>query len=101
MGGLYDCLVGIATGKADESILDRYNEIRSKIWREFTDVGSTSNMRRLCQTDPKTIFETDSFLIAAAKMDNDSEIAAKLAKSIFAITHDFTQYYKQDIKATT
>ncbi|KAI9159183.1 FAD-dependent monooxygenase terC [Paramyrothecium foliicola] len=99
VGGLYDCLVGIATGKADESILDRYNEIRSKIWRDFTDVGSTSNMRRLCQTDPETIFDTDPFLLAAAKMDEDPKLAARIGKGAFAITHDFTQYYKQGVEA--
>ena len=57
VGGLYDCLIGIATGRADDSILNKYNEIRRRIYRDFTDPVSTRNMRRLCQMDPKTAAE--------------------------------------------
>jgi hypothetical protein len=36
-GGLSDCFIGIAQKGCDESILDKYAEIRRKIFLEVTD----------------------------------------------------------------
>ncbi|KAK3347418.1 hypothetical protein B0H65DRAFT_460412 [Neurospora tetraspora] len=43
VGSLYECLVGIHTGKADDSILDRYDEV----WHDIVNPTSLHNMRRL------------------------------------------------------
>src|SRR5271156_5874205 len=34
-GGLSDCLIGLAYGVADESILDKYDEIRRAMWHNI------------------------------------------------------------------
>ncbi|KAL5622318.1 hypothetical protein FOBRF1_001568 [Fusarium oxysporum] len=72
VGGPYDCLYGIATGQANESILDRYSDTRRQIYRDSTDPISTGNMKRLLY-DPEEALEKDQFL---------------------QLCHDFTQYYK-------
>ncbi|TKA50063.1 hypothetical protein B0A55_12600, partial [Friedmanniomyces simplex] len=53
VGGLYDCLFGIYAGKADESILDKYDEIRREKYRTIIDPISSGNLRRLW--DPENI----------------------------------------------
>jgi len=62
VGSLYDSLLGIHTGQADDSILDKYDEIRRKIWHEVINPVSSDNMRRLIDLDPDTAVEKDPFL---------------------------------------
>lgn len=94
VGGLYDCLNGIATGKAEESILDQYSDVRSKLYRDFTDPVSTANMRRLCKRDPDKILEEDTFLQMINESKHNPEVAAQLSEGSKGLGHDFTQYYK-------
>ncbi|KAF4824830.1 FAD-dependent monooxygenase terC [Colletotrichum siamense] len=94
VGGLYDCLNGIATGRADESILDRYSDVRSDLYRDFTDPVSTANMRRLCKRDPDKVLEEDTFLQLINESKHNPEVAAQLSKASKGLSHDFTQYYK-------
>jgi 2-polyprenyl-6-methoxyphenol hydroxylase-like FAD-dependent oxidoreductase len=61
-GGLADCLIGIAKGLADESILDKYDEIRRAMWHEVIDPISTANLLRLNSQDPDTALQDDAFL---------------------------------------
>ncbi|KAK4642698.1 hypothetical protein QC761_510480 [Podospora bellae-mahoneyi] len=49
VGSLYDSLCGIDNNKADDSILDKYDEVRRRIWHEVIDPISTENMQRLFQ----------------------------------------------------
>jgi hypothetical protein len=63
-GGLSDCFIGIAKKGCDESILEKYAEIRRKIFLEVTDpyflfvvvTGriSRENVERLFKLDAKT-----------------------------------------------
>ncbi|CVK98711.1 related to monooxygenase [Fusarium mangiferae] len=93
VGGLYDCLYGIATGQADESILDHYSDVRRQIYRDFTDPLSTENMKRLL-SDPEEALEKDQFLQLCKEAATNPEVADKLAKGANCLGHDFTQYYK-------
>jgi hypothetical protein len=36
-GGLSDCIIGIAKHGCDDSILEKYAEIRKKLFQEVTD----------------------------------------------------------------
>jgi len=47
VGSLFDCLVGINRGLADNDILDKYSEVRIKLWRELIDPTSRANFHRL------------------------------------------------------
>ncbi len=62
VGSLYECLVGIHTGVADDSILDKYDEIRRQIWHEIINPISSANIRRLIDLDPDTAVEQDPVL---------------------------------------
>ena len=47
VGGLYDCLYGIYSGQADESILDLYDKKRREKYLNVIDPISSGNLRRL------------------------------------------------------
>lgn len=62
VGALFDCLIGIHDGKADDDILDKYDEIRRFIFHRYIDRRSSKNMRRLFSLNPDTAAEDDAFL---------------------------------------
>ncbi|KAK0937497.1 hypothetical protein LTR29_010935 [Friedmanniomyces endolithicus] len=90
IGGLYDCLFGIYAGKADDSILDKYDEIRREKYKTVIDPISSSNLRRLW--DPENI-EKDEFIQMVKRAEHDKEFARSMAAGMGAVMHDFTQYY--------
>ncbi|KAJ4366499.1 hypothetical protein N0V83_008135 [Neocucurbitaria cava] len=78
VGNLYDCLRGIYENKADESILDQYNEVRRNIYLEIVDVVSSSNLKRLFDLDPDRAIEQDPFFQMAKKAETDPEFSKTL-----------------------
>ncbi len=78
IGGLYDSLVGIHTGQADESILDKYDEVRRKIWHDIIDPISSSNLRRLFELDPDEAVEKDPLLKMLKQAETDEELSLKI-----------------------
>ncbi|KAF2279769.1 FAD/NAD(P)-binding domain-containing protein [Westerdykella ornata] len=97
VGSLYDCLVGIHEDELDEDILDKYSEIRMKLWREMIDPMSRANFHRLWDENAKK--EREEFFAMCEKASDDPVWGKSVAESIFAIRHDFTQYYKSKAKA--
>lgn len=69
-GNLFDCLYGIATGQADDSILDKYSEVRIQKYNEVIDPISSSNIRRLWDTSPEAI-KADPFFQAVERAKTD------------------------------
>lgn len=69
-GNLFDCLYGIATGQADDSILDRYSEIRIQKYREIIDPVSSDNIKRLWDASPEAI-KADPFFRAVERAKTD------------------------------
>ena len=88
IGSLADCLLGIYSGKAGMDILDKYDEVRTGIYRDIIDPLSTTNMNRMSQ-DANTIFETDEFLQTAALAGNDRKLAADMfmVSKFFALSY--------------
>lgn len=80
VGNLRDCLVGMYEGKADESILDRYDEIRRQKYTEIIDAVSCSNIRRLFSTDPEKALEVDDFFKVCKRASEDREFAKEIHK---------------------
>lgn len=78
-GNLFDCLYGIATGQAEDSILDKYSEIRIQKYKDIIDPISSSNIRRLWDPDPETV-EADPFFQAVKRAEKDKEFAAQMKK---------------------
>lgn len=77
VGGLYDCLVGINTGKATPDILDSYNEIQRQKYNDMTDPISRANIRRLFDQDPEKALENDEFLKLCKQAATDRESSRK------------------------
>ncbi|KAK5551683.1 hypothetical protein LTR46_010278 [Exophiala xenobiotica] len=96
IGGLYDCLVGIYDGVADDSILDKYSEIRSQKYNEIINPISSDNIVRLFGQDADTALENDEFLKMLKTAETDLEFAKEFQKGAYALQHDFTQYYKNN-----
>ncbi|KAK0714189.1 hypothetical protein B0T26DRAFT_649692 [Lasiosphaeria miniovina] len=81
VGSLYEAFVGIHTGQADDSILDKYDEVRRRIWHDIINPVSSDNMRRLFEyPDADEAMEKDPFFkmlaaaqnVAAHKEDGES-----------------------------
>ena len=72
MTSLYDCLMAMQSGLADDTILDKYSEVRIKKWKEMIDPISRANFRRIWAEDAKA--ERDEFFAMCKKMENDEEM---------------------------
>ncbi|KAH6679065.1 hypothetical protein B0J14DRAFT_685967 [Halenospora varia] len=93
VGGLYDCLAGIYDGMADDSILDKYSEIRREKYLTIVDPISSENLRRMF-IDPETALESDEFLQLCKKCETDVEFSKQVQLGVNSLTYDFTQEYK-------
>ncbi|KAK4545298.1 hypothetical protein LTR36_003478 [Oleoguttula mirabilis] len=91
VGGLYDCLYGIYAGRADDSILDKYDVVRREKYRDVIDPISSSNLRRLWDLEA---IEQDQFFQMARRMETDKAFAREMQGGMRAVMHDFTQYYE-------
>jgi hypothetical protein len=98
VGSLYDCFTGIHRDELDEDILDKYSEIRIKIWREMIDPMSRENFHRLW--DPAFKEKRDEFFKICDKANEDPAFGRSIVESIHQVRHDFTQYFKSKQSGT-
>ncbi|KXH60523.1 FAD binding domain-containing protein [Colletotrichum salicis] len=96
VGGLVDCLVGIQKGKADDSILDIYSQVRREKYLQFIDPVSSSNLVRMYDSDPRSLAERDEFVKAMNAAGNDPVKTKALVDGINAIAYDFTKHFNVD-----
>ena len=73
-GGLADCLIGLSEGIAEDSILDKYDEIRRAMWNNVINVVSTANLKRLNSQDPDKALENDAFLMSLVEAAKNPEL---------------------------
>lgn len=73
VAGLADCFAGYLEGKADESILDAWAEIRRDKFVTYIDRRSRMNLDRISKTDPNTVLESDKFLGILKDIEGDDE----------------------------
>ncbi|KAF2713763.1 FAD/NAD(P)-binding domain-containing protein [Pleomassaria siparia CBS 279.74] len=92
VGSLYDCFMGIHEDQLDEDILDKYSEIRIKIWREMIDPMSRANFHRLW--DDKCVKDREDFFAMCDRATQDPVFGKSVAEAVHAVRHDFTQYFK-------
>jgi hypothetical protein len=71
IGSLVDCFYGLYDGKAGLDILDKYDEVRRKVFHTVTDVISTANLNRVRSDADSLLDGKDPFfaLLDAAKKD--------------------------------
>jgi 2-polyprenyl-6-methoxyphenol hydroxylase-like FAD-dependent oxidoreductase len=95
VGNLAECLVGIENGWADDSILTKYDEIRRQKYQEVINPISSDNFLRVSATDPSEALVKDQFLMMVEKARTDKATREELDQGVFAVCHDFTQYYNK------
>ncbi len=78
--GLVECLEGIATGQADDSILDKYDKVRRSIFQTVIDPISTGNFLRISSLDTDAAIEKDPFISMCAAAKNDPKVKEKMEK---------------------
>ena len=71
---------------ADESILDKYSEVRMRIWRDIIDPMSRENFRRLWDQDPEKALENDQFFQICKKSETNEALARELALVSFCLS---------------
>ena len=98
IGNLFDCLYGVATGRADESILDKYSEIRIEKYKDVIDPISSSNIRRLWDSSDEYI-ANEPFFQAIERARTDEEFRKQMENGLDIVMHDFTQYYQESTVA--
>jgi 2-polyprenyl-6-methoxyphenol hydroxylase-like FAD-dependent oxidoreductase len=75
---LFDCLIGIHEGKVQDSILDKYDQVRREMWYKFIDPVSSDNLRRLNGQDPEKALEQDKLLRALELAARNVELAREM-----------------------
>lgn len=78
-GNLFDCLYGIATGQLDDSILDKYSEVRIQKYNDIINPISSSNIRRVWDPSPEAI-KADPFFQMVERANKDEEFAEEMKK---------------------
>ncbi|KAL5046292.1 hypothetical protein BDW71DRAFT_69122 [Aspergillus fruticulosus] len=93
VGSLYDALIGIHKGLADEEILTIYADVRKQIWTEIIDPMSRENFARLHQ-DAETARENDPFFRLCVQAETDEDLSREIAMGYEKLRVDMTQFYK-------
>ncbi|TPX14730.1 uncharacterized protein E0L32_005125 [Thyridium curvatum] len=94
VGALQDALVGIHKGLAEDSILDKYSEIRSEKYRTITDPISTMNFKRLWSKTPDEIIAEDEFFALLRTASTDKKLMQQLRAGMMDLQSDLTKFYK-------
>ena len=78
MGSLFDAVVALRDGKADDSILDKYSEVRREKWAKIIDPMSRANFKRVCLDESEA--DRNDFWALCHKMEGDDELAKQMAQ---------------------
>lgn len=87
--------MAIQNGQADESILDKYSEVRRKKWHDLVDPISRANFRRIWAED--AIPERDEFFAMCKKMETDEAMQKQGQEFTHMLNEDFTPYFSKPI----
>ncbi|KIW62232.1 hypothetical protein PV04_10427 [Phialophora macrospora] len=89
-GGLADCLIGVLRKGCDDTLLDKYAEIRRQKYQEITNPVSYGNTCALRDTDPETAATSAE---PFRTMNTSPEARRKMLESAYLLGHDFRQYW--------
>ncbi|KAL5327507.1 hypothetical protein ACEPPN_005205 [Leptodophora sp. 'Broadleaf-Isolate-01'] len=92
---LYDCLMAMQNGFADDSILDKYSEVRRKKWHDLVDPISRANFRRIWDED--AIPERNEFFAMCKKMETNEEMRKQGQEFTHLLNEDFTPYFSKPL----
>ena len=71
--GLADCLIGYHQDRAREEILETYAKVRRYIFLKYVDARSIKNLKRVSNTDPWTVLDTDPFFDIIKELNKDKQ----------------------------
>lgn len=94
VGALAECLGACYDGRASESILDVYSEVRVRKWREVVDPVSRANFRRVMDEEAGSLVERDGFLRACKGVEGDVEGTRELLCAFLEVRYDVTQHFE-------
>lgn len=94
VGGLSECLIGMAQGNTSDAILDKYDEVRRRIWHEIINPVSSGNFVRV-SSDPDIVGETDELLLMSRQAWHDDEVLKQQHAFAYSLCHNFAQYFDQ------
>ncbi|KAK7900169.1 hypothetical protein LTR67_003915 [Exophiala xenobiotica] len=89
-GGLADCLIGVLRKGCDDSLLDKYAEIRRQKYKDITDPVSYGNTCALRDTDPETAATSAE---PFKTMNSSPEARRQMLEKAYLLGHDFRQYW--------
>ena len=90
VGSLFDALVAMKQGKADDSILDKYSEVRIEKWKKIIDPMSRANFKRVCLDETEQ--SRQEFFALCKKMEEDDELARQMSQGTNALRENFSEY---------
>lgn len=70
--------MAMKNGQADDSILDKYSEVRRKKWAEIIDPMSRANFKRVCLDEAES--DRNAFWALCEKMEEDEDLARQMAQ---------------------
>ncbi|KEF54936.1 uncharacterized protein A1O9_09379 [Exophiala aquamarina CBS 119918] len=86
-GGLADCLIGVLRKGCDDSLLDRYAEIRRQKYTEITNPVSYGNLCAMRDVDPEKAKEVEPY----KTLNISREARREIMKRAYLLGHDFRQ----------
>ncbi|TDZ31414.1 FAD-dependent monooxygenase terC [Colletotrichum spinosum] len=95
VGGLHECLSGIFRNRADESILDTYDDVRRQKYRDVVDPSSCAMFRRMFAVHPDRALDEDGFLILrlCVEAESDRDKLTEMTMGAQALGYDITKHY--------
>ncbi|KAL2221986.1 hypothetical protein M432DRAFT_204102 [Thermoascus aurantiacus ATCC 26904] len=76
-GALADALIARINDNYPDSILDKYAQVRRDVFLNIVDPISQANLRRLFESDPDTLRETDPFFKSLLEADGKQKEKAR------------------------
>ncbi|KAH7137037.1 putative monooxygenase [Dactylonectria estremocensis] len=99
VGNLYDCFLGIHQELVDDTILDRYSEVRRQKYLDIIDPVSSENLRRLTQDAEAA--DKDALFQKLRDAKSDPSLSMKLNEGLWSIMHDFRKEYNAPATGST
>ncbi|EHL02927.1 putative 3-(3-hydroxy-phenyl)propionate/3-hydroxycinnamic acid hydroxylase [Glarea lozoyensis 74030] len=93
ISSLFDCLLAIHERHADDSILDKWSEVRIRKWREIIDPMSRANFRRLW--DNEVLEERDRFFDMCRRITQGGEGRQAYRAATYILDEDMSKYFKK------
>lgn len=95
VGSLADCLAAIHEGKASHGILDKFDEVRRRIYEEFVNPTATRNMKLVFSTPEEAV--NSEIAQVCNRAEKDPEFAKSMSSvSLFLFVRAASRFLRDD-----